>query len=185
MRWEQLFADLEARAEELDRSERAVEIAERSRIEAGRLTIAGRLAAATGSQLRIRVAGGATASGRLQRSGPGWFLLDAGGGHEWVLATGAVLSIVGCGRWSGSVEDRGVRTDRLGIRHVLRAIATDRSAATIHLVDGSAISGTIDRVGQDFLDVALHGDGEARRRDLVHGAALVHHDAIAMIRRQP
>ena len=46
-------------------------------------------------------------------------------------------------------------------------IARDRSAARLHLVDGSDLDATLDRVGADFVEVAAHAPGEVRRRSEV------------------
>jgi hypothetical protein len=184
MRWAELFTDLEARAEALDRLERAGEIADRTRAELADLATSDRLAAALGRVLRVRAAGGARASGRLHRCGPGWLLLDIGEGAEVVVALDAAVSIGGLDRRALSPTTRGSVASRLGIRHVLRALTVDRSAVRIHLVDGSTISGTVDRVGADFLDVAEHDAGQPRRSSEVRGVELVPLDAIAMIRRE-
>jgi hypothetical protein len=65
----------------------------------------------------------------------------------------------------------------------LRAISRDRSPARIELVDGSAIDGTIDRVGADFIEVAAHAPGEYRRRGEVRGVMLAAVGHIAVVRR--
>ena len=43
---------------------------------------------------------------------------------------------------------------RLDLRHVLRGVARDRSGCLVTLTDGRTVSGTIDRVGVDFVDLA-------------------------------
>lgn len=184
MRWDDLFADLEARADELDRSDRAVEIGESARIEAARLTIADRLATAVGTELHVRVSGAVAVNGQLRSSGPGWLLLDTGSGCECLVAIHAVTSIVGLNRWSAAPDAGHRAVVGLGIRHVLRAVASDRSSVVIQLVDGSGVCGTIDRVGRDFIDVALHGTGEIRRRDTVRASAVIPTHAVSTIRRE-
>jgi hypothetical protein len=49
MRWDALFADLEAQAEALERAERAAEVDERARIEVGALGLLERLRPAIGA----------------------------------------------------------------------------------------------------------------------------------------
>jgi hypothetical protein len=73
---------------------------------------------------------------------------------------------------------------RLGLGAVLRGIARDRSAVTLVLVDGSALSGTLDRVGQDFVEVAEHPGADARRRTEVRGVRAVPYAAVAAVRRR-
>jgi hypothetical protein len=57
MRWTYLFADLESQAAGLAGAERQGEVAERTRIETGRLTLVGRLRGAVGHPLALRCAG--------------------------------------------------------------------------------------------------------------------------------
>jgi hypothetical protein len=51
------------------------------------------------------------------------------------------------------------------------------------LVDAATLHGTIDRVGEDFLDLALHPAGELRRRDDVRGVSAVPLNAMTAVRR--
>ena len=69
---------------------------------------------------------------------------------------------------------------RLGLGSALRALARDRARVTVHLVDGSAVAGTIDRVGADFLEVRdRSGEAAGARPPAVRTVATV---AIAVIR---
>ncbi|HEX3336537.1 MAG TPA: hypothetical protein VHS54_08750 [Jatrophihabitans sp.] len=183
MRWEALFADLEAQAEFLERAERAGEIDERTRGEIGSLRWRDRARCAVDSSVRLRLAGGLAASGNLARVGPDWVLLDEGGGHEVVVASAAVLVVRGLGRYAAAPDSVGVVESRLGLRHALRGIARDRSAVRVHLVDGSTLDGTVDRVGADFIEVAAHPPGEPRRRQEVREVELVPLGAVAAVRR--
>jgi hypothetical protein len=71
---------------------------------------------------------------------------------------------------------------RLGLGSALRAIARDRVQVVIGLLDGSAVTGTVDRVGSDFVEVAEHGPGEPRRRSEVSGVRAVPFAAVAVVR---
>ena len=53
----------------------------------------------------------------------------------------------------------------------------------VHLRDGGVLDGTLDRVGGDFVDLALHGAGEVRRRGEVRAVTAVPLAAIAAVRR--
>lgn len=183
MRWEGLFADLEAQAAALAQEQRAAEIDERTRAEIGALGLRERLRAAIGTALRLRLVGGATIAGELRRVGPDWLLIDEGAGREALLAIAALASIRGLGRYSAVPGSAGAVESRLGLRSALRGIARDRCAARVLLVDGSTIDGTVDRVGADFLEVAAHAPGELRRRPDVREVELVPFSALAAVRR--
>ena len=72
---------------------------------------------------------------------------------------------------------------RLDLRFALRAITRDRSPVSLALCDGSQASGTIDRVGADFIEVAEHAIGELRRRDAVQSVRTYPLVAVAAISR--
>jgi len=98
MRWDGLFADLEAQAAALDLAERSAEIDERVRIEIGQLRLLDRLRPAPGTTLRIRAVGDVTVVGALRRVGPDWLLVDEGAGREAVVVLAALVSVAGLGR---------------------------------------------------------------------------------------
>jgi hypothetical protein len=183
VRWDDLFADLEAQADALAVAERAGEVDERTRIEVGSLGLGDRLRAAVGTPVHVQVLGGLTVSGALHRVGADWLLLDETAGREAVLFLHAVVSVGGLGRAAAAPASEGVVHARLSLRSALRGLARDRAAVRLHLVDGSALDTTLDRVGADFVDVALHAPGEARRRTDVRGVRTVPVAAIAAVRR--
>lgn len=182
MRWDGLFADLEAQADAYERAERAAEVEERARVELGAQQLTGRLRAAVGTDIGLRCAGGVTVTGRLDRVGSDWLLIDEGGGRECLAVLAAVLSVRGVNRFA-RVDDRGVVESRLGLRHALRGVARDRSAVRLHLTDGSTLAGTLDRVGADFVEAATHPLGEARRASDVLGVHLVTIGSLVAVRR--
>lgn len=183
MRWDGLFADLEAQASALEQAERAGEVEERARGEVSGLGLLDRARAAIDVPLRLRLAGALAVSGQLRRVGPDWLLLDEGGGREIVVAAAGLMGIRGLSRFSAVAGSTPIVESRLGLRHVLRGIARDRSALRLHLRDGSTIDATIDRVGADFVEVAIHPAGEVRRRQDVQDVELVPVAALAAVRR--
>jgi hypothetical protein len=183
MRWDALFDDLEAQAALLDQAARAAEVEERTRGEVGTLALWERARAAIGTPLRLRLAGGAALAGRLVRAGPNWWLLDEDSVREAVIATTRLISVRGLGRYSAAPGTAGVVESRIGLRQVLRGIARDRCAVRLHLVDGSTVDATIDRIGADFVEVATHAAGEPRRRQDVRDVELIPISAIAAVRR--
>jgi hypothetical protein len=184
VRWDDLFADLEAQAAALDVAERAAEIAERTRIEVGGLGVRDRLGAALGSAVRVETLGGEARTGTIARLGPDWLLLDDDG-HEHVLNLAAIRSVGGLGRASIIAGATGGAVNaRLGLRSALRGIARDRSPVRLHLRDGATLDATLDRVGADFVELARHAPGEPRRRSEVRDVVLVPLDAVAIVSRR-
>ena len=183
VRWDALFDDLEAQAAALEQAERAAEVDERARGEVGRLGLLDRARAAMGVALRVRVSGGLTVAGRLSRVGPEGWLLDENDGRQTVVATAHVMTVRGFGRYAAVPGTVGAVESRLGLRQVLRGLARDRSAVHLHLADGSAVTGTIDRAGADFVDVATHAPAEPRRPRDVHDVEVLPRAAIAAVRR--
>ena len=183
MRWDGLFADLEAQAEVLAQAERAAEVEERTRGELAGLGVRDRLRGAVGEAVRVRVAGGALLAGTVRRVGPDWLLLDEGDGRESLLVLAAMLGVRGLVRYSAVPGSDGAVGSRLGLRTALRGIARDRSAVRLLLTDGTTVHATVDRVGGDFVEVATHGAGEPRRRGEVRDVELIPLRALAAVRR--
>jgi hypothetical protein len=181
MRWDALFADLEAQAEALATAERDAEVDELVRLEASRLRLLDRLRPAVGAVIKLRCLGGLVVSGNLSRVGADWLLVDEGGGREAIVATSALVSIAGQGRLSGSADSQ--LEAKLGIGHALRGVARDRSVLRACLTDASVIDGTVDRVGLDFVEIAEHAAGEPRRRGEVRQVLLVPISSLAVLRR--
>lgn len=184
MRWDQLFADLEAQSEALDARERSTQVDELARMEISRIGLVDRLLPAVGTLIGLRGLGDVRLTGTLRRVGPEWLLLDEGPGREAVVALAAVLHVAGIGRLSASPGRGGPVESRLGLGHALRAVARDRSPVRLHLIEGGVEDGTIDRVGMDFLELARHGAGEPRRHSEVRDVQIVAFRAVSVVRRQ-
>jgi hypothetical protein len=183
MRWDALFADLEAQFDALAAAERDAEIADRTRSEVGRLGLIDRLRAAIGTQLRVACRGDLTLTGRLDRVHPEWLLVAEAAGQETLLASHGVLSVTGLTRLAAAPDGLSAVDARFGLQLALRGIARDRSPTRLHLTDGTVVDGTVDRVGGDFVEVALHPLGEPRRRSVVSQTVLVTTSAIVGLRR--
>ncbi len=183
MRWDGLFADLEAQADALALAERAGEIEERARIEVGRQRLVDRLRAALGAQVRLQASGDVSISGVLRRVGPEWALLEDASRRETVVVLASVQSVAGLSRLAAGPDSGSVIESRLGLRHALRGIARDRSPVRAHLADGSTLDGTLDRVGVDFVDLATHGPGELRRRGEVREVLVLPLAALVAVTR--
>jgi hypothetical protein len=183
MRWEELFDDLEGQAESLERVEREAEVADRTRSELGQITLISRLRSNEGRGVSLRLTGGASFSGTIVRLGADWMLLSCPG--EVVVPLTGVATVANL-PWS-SMSPYGVEavTSRLTLSSVFRAMAVDRARITIALCDQSTVSGTPDRVGRDFVDVAVHHGDEAPRTSAISMRTTVAYSAISAVLRDP
>ncbi len=163
MRWDELFADLEAQAEAEERAELAAEVADRARREAARLRLVDRFrgAQAVGRTLGIGVRGSGLIRGQVRAVGSDWLLVDDGE-RETLVSVSAVDDVVGLGPESAEPGSEGAVSARLGLGHPLRALARDRAEVRVHTQGGAVLTGTIDRVGADHLELAEHPAGESR-----------------------
>ena len=181
MRWQKLFADLEAQFVAAESAAELAESASRTRAEGGSVGLAERLAGAVGQPVRLRCRGAGQVAGVLAEVGPDWVLLDAGGGRELLVVTRTVTLVSGLVRRTEAVDARPrVRTD---LRRALRGLVRDRSAVTVALEDGGHLTGTIDRVGADFVEMAEHPAGEPRRASAVRAVHAVPVGGLAVVSR--
>jgi len=181
MRWARLFADLEAQLQAEEAGDLASEVASRTRHESGQLTMADRLRAAVGHPVRITCAGAGELAGTLQDVGSGWLLLDEGLGREILVNLSSVGTVRGLSQLSVTASDTAV-TRRLDLRYALRGLTRDRSPLQVLLSSGEILSGTFDRVGSDFVELAEHLAGERRRPGDVRAVRLVSLPAISAVR---
>lgn len=181
MRWRQLFEDLEAQLEAAEAAEMAGEVAERTRRETALLRLVDRLRPAEGVGVTVAVPGAGVVRGRVLDAGCDWLLLDEGAGRELLVPLAAVLGVSGLGSASAAPDD-GPVAKRLDLRWALRGLARSRTGLALGLVDGSLVTGTLDRVGADHVDLAEHAPGEARRAPAVRQVRLVPLAAIALVR---
>jgi hypothetical protein len=182
MRWQELFADLEAQALCLERADEG-EISDRIRGEMAQVTLINRLRASVARQVTVSIQGLGDVTGRLQRTGADWMLIQAP--DEVIVPLAAVMALRDLPPDALSPESSGVVAGGLRLTSVLRAAARDRSVVVLTRLDGRSLTGTPDRVGADFVDLALHDPSETPRRTDVRSRATVPLAAIACIRRRP
>jgi hypothetical protein len=181
VRWDRLFADLQAQAEAAEAAELAGEITERTRIEVGALRLADRLRPAIDHRVLLTCLGSEKVAGVLRRVGPDWLLVEEHADREALLAMAAVTSVAGLGALSAP-GDQGVVAAKLDLRYALRGLARDRAGVAVTLSDAGSVTGTIDRVGADFVEIAEHPGGELRRARAVRQVRTVPLAAIAVVR---
>lgn len=178
MRWDDLFADLEARWESAVRGESEAELPEVVRAERASMALGARLAGCAGQLVTARIDAW-TLTGRLGRIGAGWVMLGAPDGKNTVVNTAAIDSLHDLPRVQAPADPV---LSRLSFGHVLRSIAKDRSAVRLALRGGTAaLTGTIDGVGADCVDVAVHDLDQSRRSAHIRGSRTVPFGAVAFV----
>lgn len=148
MRWERLFADLETQAEACARDDSAARTADLLRVEQAGIALADRLRGSRGAAVVLGLADGVRVSGHLREVADEWALLVADG-REVVVPTSAVDTVTGLP--PRAVQSSGVGA-RLSLGHVLRGLARDRALVVVR-TRGGAMTGRIERVGRDHLDL--------------------------------
>ena len=179
MRWQDLFADLEAQLLADQRRELQAEVADRTRRERADVTVLDRAARSVGNVITV-VTGAGSVRGTLDDLGKDWLLVQEHGRHAALVPMASVTALVGLA--TRSDDDRGMGR-RFGVGVALRAIARDRAAVAIHDVAGGLATGTIDKVGADHLDLAEHPADAVRRATALTGHRVVPFAAIGIVRR--
>jgi hypothetical protein len=182
MRWDDLFADLDAQLEAAEAAGLAGEVTDRTRREHGQLRLVDRLRPVLGATLTVTCTGVGTAHGRLLDVGTDWLLLEETGKRELLLSGATVLAVSGIGTRSDVSGAEGEVTRRLDLRWALRGLARNRAGVQVVLVDGTVAVGTFDRVGADHVDLAEHPPGEARRASAVRQVRVLRLSGISAVR---
>ena len=161
MRWEEsvlsMFDDLEMQADGLHLAERAVEVEELSVAQYAEVELGGRLHGSLGRPVHVRLEDGPELRGRLARVGLDWLLLEDDAA-AWVVHLPAVVALTGLGPGSRPADALPVSA-RLTLRSVLRRLAAERQPCAVHLRGGRSLSGTLVRVGADFVELASDETG--------------------------
>ena len=171
MRWDRLFADLEAELAAAGAADVRGEVAERTRIEHGRLRLVDRLRPAVGGEVVAAVTGAGTVRGVLVDVGSDWLLMAASPAPGDVLvALDAVMWVSGLGPLSVEPGTEGPVAARLDLRSGLRALARDRVAVRLALRGGDDLARAADAFDR-FLELAPDDPRAAMVRSLRDEAA--------------
>lgn len=199
MRWDNLFDDLESQLEHELTAEDIDLRAEEERLRLGRMSIRDRLASiheAAGANsdyvLRVVLADGSTIAVHPVALGKDWIsgdLLDSSSRRRQCIVPLAAMGgiILDQAQVAPSLVERSdaqpprALSARLSLVFVLRDLCRRRRGVDIDLATGS-IHGTIDRVGRDHIDVAVHEHGRPRRESEVQQRRIVPLAQIAMVR---
>ena len=167
MRWDRLFGDLEAQMEAGDRAAFEAELSDLVRAERAAVRLVDRLRAHVGCDVVLHLVAGDPARGALLEVGADWVLLRSSV-NDVLVPSAAVAGVSGLSRSAVNDDARAGRLLRLTT--VLRGLAGDRSRLAVELAGGVTLHGTIDRVGADHVDLAVHALDEPRRQASVAGA---------------
>ncbi len=194
MRWDNLFDDLEGQLEHGLNAESGDLRAEEERLRLGRLSLRERLVSlarvpAAGTILRIILVNGDTIAIRPTTFGRDWVaaeLLGSTPTGQCVVPLDAISSVIlapGDIETSLASESESAArvVDRIGLPFVLRDLCRRRKAVEVHTPTG-VLGGTIDRVGRDHLDLAVHAPGTVRRSREVQQYRILPLTQISLIR---
>jgi hypothetical protein len=198
MRWDNLFDDLESQLEQELTAEEVDLQAEEERLRLARLGVRDRLrslasaAASDDRTLHLIVADGSRVAIAPATFGRDWvageLLEESGRRPQCVVALdavdGVILSrdqVLGSLDGSGTEESPSALSARLGLAFVLRDLCRRRQPVEVRLRDGR-LHGTIDRVGRDHIDLAVHEPGTPRRESAVSEYRIVRMGQIVLVR---
>lgn len=184
MRWNRFFEDLEHQLDSEWEVQQAAVDGETERLRLSRLDLRTRLTALLGSDIAVELAGTSVLSGELTAVGADWIgLTREPGGAALVplssvqalrLGREAMLASIGVGDDHGDApRTHASLAARQTFGFVLRDLARRRICVVLQRGDERALAGTIDRVGVDHLDLALHDRGVPRREGEVSGYRIV------------
>ncbi len=193
VRWERLFDDLEAQLGADASRELAAEVADRTRRERALLGLSERLTAVLdGPTIELRIAGLGTVRGVVSGSGPEWVLLDQrphtpmgsgrgpGPDRPVLVPTTAIRAVVGL----AGARPSGAVARAFGLGAALRAVSRDRAVVDLVDIEGTVVTGTIDAVAQDLVEIAEHPGDVPRRSENVLRVVAVPFLALAAVRRR-
>jgi hypothetical protein len=161
-RAERLLGDMGGELESAEAVELALETADRTRGEYGRVRLSDRLAAHLGARLAVTTAELGVLVGDLSDVGADWIELRAPG-RRHILALAQLLIVDGLAHSTRNPGSEGKVEGARGVRSALRGLAQGRAPVELTLRGGTSVTGTIDRGGSDFLELAEHPLGAPRR----------------------
>jgi len=164
VRWDELFADLEAQLEQEERRALEQEVADRRLRDTAEVGLLRRLAATPG-EVALQLVDGSWRSGRCTATGQGWLLLAQGvpAGRQVLVPVAAVALVRGAGRQSAPVP--GVAARRPLVL-ALRGLG-DAEVPVLVTTRSSSLRGRLVRVGADHVDVQLSAARRGQPADVV------------------
>jgi hypothetical protein len=197
MRWDNLFDDLESQLEHEISAEELDLGAEEERLRIGRLTIRDRLEAVHDSDVSAPRGIPVTLANELRlvlrpvTFGRDWFsadiIDDSSRRAQCIVPFSALVGVslsppqVAASVRATAKVDHPSLSSRLSLSFVLRDLCRRRRALSVVLPAGEW-HGTIDRVGREHIDLAVHEPGSARRDSAVLEYRVIPLDRIVLVR---
>jgi len=148
MRWDELFADLQAQFAATATAQAHLEVAELAEAEMAATTLSDRWRAKRRQELWLRLRDGTDRTGTVADVAQEWIVLAAGPRRTLIPRHAVVLA-----RPLGHSAPPPSRVESaLGLGHVLRAMAQEQLDVVVHTVAG-IYRGRFTRVGGDHCDV--------------------------------
>lgn len=199
MRWDNLFDDLEGQLEHELTLEEVDLRAEEERLRLGRMSLRDRIRSIHATEgphvaysVSVLLLDGSRMPLRPVTIGRDWFSADlTGDGAPRTQCIVPLTAIAGLSLTRPQIvqslsEPVGAEAgpglpSRLTLSFVLRDLCRRRASIEIRLVDGT-VFGTIDRVGRDHVDVAVHERGSARRESVVTEYRVIPFSQVLIVR---
>jgi hypothetical protein len=179
-----VFDELEAEFEAGLRREAEQESLAAVRGEVGATVLWEQLARRVGTEATV-FAGTRAFRGSVVASYPEFLVLRATDGTEHLIRYGPAGSVALPAEPSTLRPAPVAAARRYQLALALRELARRREPVRVELVDGSSCDGTIESVGSDYLEVAEHDLGEARRRAAVRARRCVGFPAVVAVTLPP
>lgn len=196
MRWDRFFEDLEDQLAAEWEAERAALDSEAERLRVSRLHLRTRMvgfAQAAEATLAIDLVDGSLLEAAVTSVGADWIAARPARAPSALAEPSIVLVPLTAIRAVGAPHGELLRSareptsesrlaERVTFGFALRDLARRRAGVTLGAAAGRALTGTIDRVGADHLDLALHDTDSPRRSAAVSGFRILPFSAVAWVR---
>jgi len=180
---ERLLKELSAEFELELRREAEQAAAAAMRAQVGQVELWEHLCRLTGGAVTVQ-SGPMRVQGTLLASYPDLFTVRSADGWHHLVHPGPTISVILA---PGTKRLKAVTggINGYGFSLAMRELARRREPVRILLTAAGMVAGTIEVVGSDFLELAEHDPGEARRRAAVTGHRLLPFTAVAVVSLAP
>jgi hypothetical protein len=180
---ERLLKELSAEFELELRREAEQAAAAAMRAQVGQVALWEQLCRLTGGAVTVQ-SGPMRVHGTLLASYPDLFTVRSADGWHHLVRPGPTISIV-LAPGARPLRSAAGGIDGYGFALAMRELARRREPVRILLTASGMAAGTIETVGNDYLELAEHDPGEARRRAAVTSHRLLPFTAVAVVSLAP